>query len=267
MVSAQNESFRSNLFQVWQKSGRCPKGTIPIRRVRKEDLLRANSFKNFGKKFPIGGSKLGAEVNRSTAILVTLGYNYIGATGEINVWNPMLQVDSYKSTGCFDLTCSGFVQTNPMVGLGGTIEPMSSISGGQQFIIAVGIFQDPQSGNWWLKVQNQPVGYWPPTLFGYLSHSATLVEWGGEVFSSELKKVPHTGTAMGSGDYAGARAYYASFVSTPRIVDYSLQLKYPERVGTWADEPTCYSVDNFQETYTSEPVFYYGGPGRSRDCH
>lgn len=93
------------------------------------------------------------------------------------------------------------------------------------------------------------------------------MEWGGEVFSSELKKVPHTGTAMGSGYYAGARAYYASFVSMPRIVDYSLQLKYPERVGTWADEPTCYSVDNFQETYTSEPVFFYGGPGRSRDCH
>ena len=67
MVTAQNESFRSNLFQVWQKSGRCPKGTIPIRRVGEEDLLRANSFKNFGKKFPIGGSKLGAEVNRSVS--------------------------------------------------------------------------------------------------------------------------------------------------------------------------------------------------------
>ncbi|KAG7037734.1 hypothetical protein SDJN02_01364, partial [Cucurbita argyrosperma subsp. argyrosperma] len=54
-------------IEIWQKSGRCPKGTIPIRRVRKEDLLRANSFKNFGKKFPIGGSKLGAEVNRSVS--------------------------------------------------------------------------------------------------------------------------------------------------------------------------------------------------------
>lgn len=127
--------------------------------------------------------------------------------------------------------------------------------------------QDPKSSNWWLKVQGQPVGYWAPTLFGYLDHSATLVEWGGEVFSSNIKKVPHTGTAMGSGDYAGELYMHASFVKQPRIVDYSLQLKYPEKVGTWVDEPSCYSVDNYQQTYTTEPVFYFGGPGLSRDCH
>lgn len=38
--------------QTWQKSGRCPNGTIPIRRIRREDLLRASSLENFGKKAP-----------------------------------------------------------------------------------------------------------------------------------------------------------------------------------------------------------------------
>lgn len=116
-------------------------------------------------------------------------------------------------------------------------------------------------------MQGQPVGYWPETLFGYLDHSATLVEWGGEVFSSNVKKVPHTGTNMGSGDYAGALNKYACYVRYPRIVDNSLQLKYPQKVGTWTDESNCYSAYNYQRTYTTEPVFYFGGPGRSRDCH
>ncbi|XP_022941230.1 uncharacterized protein LOC111446601 [Cucurbita moschata] len=299
-------------FQVWQRSGRCPEGTIPIRRVREQDLLRVNSLDSFGKNFFYGSSKLGAEVNRSTSILYTAGYNYIGASGQINVWNPKVDlpndftasriwlkngpsenfesveagwmvnrrlygdtktrfsvhwtVDSYKSTGCFDLTCSGFVQTNPKIVLGAVIDPIST-RGGQQFIISVGMFQDPRSRNWWLNVQGWPVGYWPPTLFGYLRHSATLVEWGGEVFSSHVKKVPHTRTAMGSGDYAGRHYRHASYVMLPRIVDNSLQLKYPERVGTWANEPFCYSADNYQRTYATEPVFFYGGPGRSRDCH
>lgn len=30
--------------QLWQKSGSCPEGTIPITRTRKSDLLRKLSF-------------------------------------------------------------------------------------------------------------------------------------------------------------------------------------------------------------------------------
>lgn len=38
------------LRQLWHKSGRCPEGTIPIRRTKIDDILRAKSIKNFGKK-------------------------------------------------------------------------------------------------------------------------------------------------------------------------------------------------------------------------
>lgn len=38
------------LTQLWQKNGRCPEGTIPIRRTRKDDVLRASSIQQFGKK-------------------------------------------------------------------------------------------------------------------------------------------------------------------------------------------------------------------------
>ncbi|CAJ1973510.1 unnamed protein product [Sphenostylis stenocarpa] len=50
----------------------------------------------------------------------------------------MVQRDSYRSTGCFDLTCSGFVQIGQIV-LGGTIKPVSSFWG-PQYEINVGMF-------------------------------------------------------------------------------------------------------------------------------
>lgn len=38
--------------QVWQKSGRCPEGTILVRRIRGRDMLKANSIEDYGRKKP-----------------------------------------------------------------------------------------------------------------------------------------------------------------------------------------------------------------------
>lgn len=37
-------------WQTWHQSGRCPKGTIPIRRSSVDDVLRAKSVYHYGKK-------------------------------------------------------------------------------------------------------------------------------------------------------------------------------------------------------------------------
>lgn len=38
-------------FQRWTMSGTvCPEGTIPIRRTREQDMMRASSVKRFGRK-------------------------------------------------------------------------------------------------------------------------------------------------------------------------------------------------------------------------
>ncbi|KAK8568560.1 hypothetical protein V6N13_106486 [Hibiscus sabdariffa] len=319
--------------QTWQKSGSCPDGTVPIRRIQRKDLLRAKSINRFGRKprevvsksnitdpknglYPSNNSTqvaLPTIVNRSAANLVTLGYNYIGAKADINVWNPNVAAadefttaqiwlkagpgdnfesletgwtvnphlygdrrtrlfaywtkDSYKSTGCFDLTCSGFVQTNPQVALGAPIEPVSS-EFGQQYHVTLGIYMDPQTSNWWLKFgADVPIGYWPAgSLMFYLNHSSTLVEWGGQVYSTNVKKTPHTKTAMGSGQFASGLYGNACFIQNPNIVDFSMALKYPEWVGTWADDYYCYTAYNYQKGYGTLPVFYFGGPGQNPNC-
>lgn len=42
-----------------------------------------------------------------------------------------LQSDAYQATGCYNLLCSGFVQTNNKIAIGAAISPTSSYSGGQ----------------------------------------------------------------------------------------------------------------------------------------
>lgn len=41
---------KTKATQVWHKDGECPEKTIPIRRTKKEDILRAKSLERFGKK-------------------------------------------------------------------------------------------------------------------------------------------------------------------------------------------------------------------------
>lgn len=48
--SHSNSQDNLKISQTWQKSGSCPKGTIPIRRILKKDLLRAASLNRFGIK-------------------------------------------------------------------------------------------------------------------------------------------------------------------------------------------------------------------------
>ncbi|KAF8393479.1 hypothetical protein HHK36_021723 [Tetracentron sinense] len=313
-TTKQQESSLTVVSQLWQRSGSCPEGTIPIRRIRKHDLLRTTSLENYGRKSPQIDRALNKtdyhddhfaklnntgtyfpQFNRSKAVVFTQGYNYIGAKGDINVWNPNVEswdeystaqiwlkngpsddfesvesgwvTDSSQKTGCFDLICSGFVQTGHEISLGASIEPVS-YELGPQYQITVYIFKDPVTSNWWLQYGNKiNIGYWPSSLFSLLSHSSTFVEWGGEVYSSKVGMIaPHTGTAMGSGDFAEGLFGFSSFITKIRIRDYSLSLKYPEWVYTYGDEYNCYNVYNYRQGYPSEPEFYFGGPGRNPRC-
>jgi len=38
------------ITQMWHQNGKCPKDTIPIRRTKEEDVLRASSVRRYGKK-------------------------------------------------------------------------------------------------------------------------------------------------------------------------------------------------------------------------
>ncbi|KAI3917679.1 hypothetical protein MKW98_021441 [Papaver atlanticum] len=341
-VDTRNNASRS-VSQVWQKSGSCPEGTIPIRRIQKQDLLRAGSLDRYGMKSPyvfsnpnntvyditpnkthnfnylnqtgVSDASYSPYSNRSLAVLLTLGYNYTGARGEISVWNPQVEIpegpdreysaaqiwvangdyldesieagwivhphnygdnatrffiywtvdNSGTGTGCFNLLCPGFVQTNNEIVLGGKLD-VSSFEG-QQYHMSLFIYWDNNTQCWWLEYDGKQVGYWPSELFGALKQSAATVQWGGEVQSNFLsqRKTNHTHTSAKMGNGIEALHHYSAWIRNIKIIDNSTVEKYPEWVHEYMDEPDCYSSYNWVEN-VEEPVFYFGGPGRSPKC-
>ncbi|XP_027122048.1 protein neprosin-like [Coffea arabica] len=89
--------------------------------------------------------------------------------------------DSYGTTGCYSLLCSGFVQTNNRISLGAAIPPRFTQNGRELDIdIPMMIAKDAEHGHWWLEIgPGFVVGYWPSFLFSRLHSHANMVQFGG----------------------------------------------------------------------------------------
>ncbi|KAG1359698.1 Histidinol-phosphate aminotransferase [Cocos nucifera] len=172
--------------------------------------------------------------------------------------------DAYQATGCYNLLCSGFVQTNSRIAIGAAISPVSSYGGGQ-YDITILIWKDPKLGNWWMSFgDNMLVGYWPAELFTHLSDHATMVEWGGEVVNMRPNG-GHTSTQMGSGHFAEEGFGKASYFRNLEVVDSDNSLSSAQSISTLAENTNCYDIKSFSNTDWGNH-FYYGGPGSNPQC-
>ncbi|KAG6585174.1 hypothetical protein SDJN03_17907, partial [Cucurbita argyrosperma subsp. sororia] len=172
--------------------------------------------------------------------------------------------DAYQATGCYNLLCSGFVQTNNKVAIGATISPTSWLDGGQ-FDISLMVWKDPKHGNWWLEFgAGVLVGYWPSFLFTHLQQHATMVQFGGEVVNSSPSGF-HTSTEMGSGRLGGEGFGKASYFRNLQVVDWDNSLVPLTNLMVLADHPECYDIEAGMNTDWGN-YFYYGGPGRNQRC-
>ncbi|XP_010525266.1 PREDICTED: uncharacterized protein LOC104803087 [Tarenaya hassleriana] len=307
------------LSQLWHVNGKCPENTVPIRRTRREDFIRANSIENYGKKnqksIPKPKSYDPASVltqnGHQHAIMYVEDGKFYGAKAKMNVWKPDVEMpnefslgqiwvlggnfnsdlnsieagwqvspqlygdnntrlftywtsDAYQGTGCYNLLCSGFVQINNEIAMGGSIAPLSNY-GGSQYDITILIWKDQKEGNWWLQFgEKYVIGYWPGSLFSYLSESASMIEWGGEVVNSE-DEGRHTRTQMGSGHFAEEGWAKASYFKNVQIVDGSNTLRDPDGLQVFTEQESCYNVKSGSGGSWGS-FFYYGGPGRNPDC-
>ncbi|KAL8092066.1 protein neprosin-like isoform X1 [Apium graveolens] len=308
--------------QLWHLNGKCAKGTIPVRRTKKGNVLRAGWIKNFGKNkkninIPGPNStehQYDLDIQKHQhAIAYVDGDKYFGAQANINVWQPKVQEptefslsqiwvtkgsfdagdlnsveagwmvsedlygdnntrlftfwtrDAYKSTGCYNLLCSGFIQISQQMALGASISPVSSYNGAQ-YDISILIWKDPDGGNWWMKLLNinEVIGYWPASLFTNLADGADMIQWGGEAVNL-ASGGQHTTTQMGSGHFPGEGFNKASYFKNIQVVDGSNQLKDPDDVKTFTDQSSCYDVQNGKNGQWGT-YFYYGGPGRNPKC-
>ncbi|KAG4914060.1 hypothetical protein AAZX31_19G235300 [Glycine max] len=172
--------------------------------------------------------------------------------------------DSYQATGCYNLLCAGFVQTNGRIAIGAAISPISSYES-NQYDITILIWKDPKVGNWWMSFGDGTlVGYWPEELFTHLATHATMVEWGGEVVNTRANG-QHTSTQMGSGHFADDGFGKASYFRNLEIVDTDNSLSSVHNILTLAENTNCYDI---KSSYSNEwgTYFYYGGPGNNPQC-
>ncbi|KAL7120736.1 hypothetical protein ACP275_02G140500 [Erythranthe tilingii] len=318
---SKNEIGPKPITQMWHVNGRCPEGTIPVRRTRKSDIFRASSINKYGKKnkksLPRPPTSAAPEpdlINQNGhqhAIAYVEGDQYYGAKATINVWDPKIQQpnefslsqlwilggsfasdlnsieagwqvspdlygdnntrlftywtsDAYQATGCYNLLCSGFIQISNEIAMGASIFPISSYHS-SQYDISILIWKDPKEGNWWMQFGNDYVlGYWPAFLFSYLSDSASMIEWGGEVVNSESDG-EHTTTQMGSGHFPDEGFGKASYIRNIQVVDESNNLRAPKDIDVFTEQSSCYDV-RLGKNGEWGNFFYYGGPGRNPNC-
>nr|POF09292.1 hypothetical protein CFP56_28236 [Quercus suber] len=267
--------------QPWHLNGRCPEGTIPIRRTKEEDLLRAGSVSNFGRK------NIDLDVHEY-ATHGEAGDKYYGMSVEMNVWNPHTQEanefsisqfwvangeygqdldtieagmidDGFESTGCYNLACPGFVQVDHQIAMGARVTPYSKYDG-DQIGLKFYVWKDVHGGgDWWLKIGNINLGYWPSSIFSILSNSASKVRWGGDVINYNSGG-QHTTTQMGNGHFAEEGPRKASFFKSLRVIDGSQLPRPPRDTTTFMSKPNCYNILDYGE------YFYFGGPGRNPNC-
>ncbi|KAK7841915.1 hypothetical protein CFP56_014637, partial [Quercus suber] len=160
--------------------------------------------------------------------------------------------DEYRSTGCYNLHCPGFVQVDNQIATGAAVTPYS-IYGGSQRSVKFYVWKDIDgNGNWWLRIAERDFGYWPSSIFSVLSNSASSVEWGGEV-TNLMQDGQHTTTQMGRPDKA-------SFFSNLNVIDGKTILRGPWNSRTILSNPNCYNLINYGD------YFYFGGPSRNPNC-
>ncbi|KAF1872847.1 hypothetical protein Lal_00015947 [Lupinus albus] len=252
----QMEELSEN-FQLWSLSGEsCPEGTIPIRRTTEQDMLRASSVSRFGRKIrrPV---KRDTNSNGHEVSPELYGDSY---PRFFTYWTS----DAYQATGCYNLLCSGFVQTNNRIAIGAAISPTSTYAAGQ-FDITLLIWKDPKHGNWWLEFGSGIlVGYWPSFLFTHLRNHASMVQFGGEIVNSR-QTGSHTSTQMGSGHFAGEGFGKASYFRNIQVVDWDNNLIPLSNLRVLADHSNCYDIQGGINNVWGN-YFYYGGPGRNVRC-
>ncbi|KAL6875717.1 hypothetical protein ACP4OV_013230 [Aristida adscensionis] len=116
---------------------------------------------------------------------------------------------------CTNLLCPGFVQVSNTVTPGAIITPVSIVNESQHQV-TFQVIQDPATRNWWLTYgkDKHRVGYWPGTLFTYMTDYGSTVGWGGMVQGRPGEPLP----PMGSGQVPEKGPKHAAFFQDIQVV-------------------------------------------------
>jgi hypothetical protein len=163
-------------------------------------------------------------------------------------------------TGCYNVDCSGFVQTANNVYLGSGFDHYSATDQTQWGFELQ--YKRNTDGNWWLFYRGPgdwiPVGYYPHSIFGAgaLSRKADKVAFGGEDTGTPSAK------QIGSGATSDQGFGKSAFQNTIFYIDTNTTSQWA-KLSKEEPDPTCYNT-NINNIYGGWGTYlYFGGPS----CH
>ncbi len=176
--------------------------------------------------------------------------------------------DNYGSGGCYNLTCSAFVQVNNSVYIGGGFTNISAHphpSTAWEFTIRWQ--RHDETGDWWLKYGDTWVGYYPSSLFddNGLRPRGSKASFYGEIIDDQPGG-RHTRTDMGSGHFPGDGFGYAAYQRRIRTITTSNVWNIRPALSTSRTDANCYDIDMSSSSGSWERYFYFGGPGYNNHC-
>ncbi|XP_059436302.1 protein neprosin-like [Corylus avellana] len=265
----------------------CPYGTVPIRRVNKDELVRA---KILSKMHP---SNIDDEPRHHYAILRTKAYperkldgieSYISLLNPTGIIGPQYRafqltisngLDSIKTgitidgrTQCFSQDCPGYVQISFEIPLGWTFVNPDGKNYSEKLRIRKEISGEPNSTEflWTLYIteRNSIIGFWPPTLFGKLSEYANQADWGGEVYSPLDQPSPPMGTGILPHTESWNTVYSAhSWWIACAYENEKFHFVSPIDTELYASDPQTYNiVDAGYHDENWKRFVVYDGPGK-----
>jgi hypothetical protein len=166
-----------------------------------------------------------------------------------------------QGSGCYNLMCSRFVQTNSSVVIAGSFTTYSTV-GGPQYELPLTVYRDPGTNDWWLRFADTWVGYYPSSLFdaaGLLSF-AQKVDCGGEIVNDNVNGA-HTTTDMGSGHFAEEGYKHAAYIRDVTFWSPADTAFYPTALSLNATNPNDYDVQVGYSDPNWHTYLLFGGPG------
>uniref|UniRef100_K3ZF08 Neprosin PEP catalytic domain-containing protein n=1 Tax=Setaria italica TaxID=4555 RepID=K3ZF08_SETIT len=254
METGRNYSFPK---QTWRRSGSCPQGTIPIRRIPtgpgNEIANRTDPpFFSYGRPSPAVTNEKFQANGKLEAYPSVLGDD-----------NPRLYIYSTNDGGgksnCLNQEC-GFIQTSNQFALGGTFQKDSTV-GGDLYFVHVALYRVTGPAVWWLSVNNVPIGYFDPGMFPVPFIESFHNEMGGRVLDTRPGG-RHTMTRMGSGMYASAGLDNSASIAFYMAINNNGGDQVDNPINAIVTNPKCYDVKVFGRDL-NRPGFdvAYGGPG------
>ncbi|ESW13815.1 hypothetical protein PHAVU_008G228500 [Phaseolus vulgaris] len=217
------------------RKDQCPKGTVPIPRTTKEDLIREKKLLNssiFLRDIP--GVHL-AEVALSSKF-----GPYYSVSGTNSVYNPTVTKGQMSLSHIW--VQNGPIDTNNKISIG---------------------WHDPLTKNWWIGGDGYYMGYFPSKLFSNMG-SADKVGLGGRTLTPRGSPSP----PMGSGHFPDKNFFHASFYRYIFVENATRRNYGPEKyqIENYFDKPNCFRVNYYGNLQRDLGYsLQFGGPGGNCD--